>query len=233
MGIAVETTESCIKNIIKSERTHLSIWDIDDTLVSHPENTTRIRVVKKNTKEYLKRDGKFVTMSTAEFADPIRQKKIIGSDGILTDSESFVDFRSSAIFVKHANIIEKNVIKAREEYKKTDTFFIMLTARGNMDDPNVFLDYFKRHGLNMNTKTKSGNARKDVHAHLLRAGSLTTLGGGAAKKKVILEILEAVPSIKSVDFYDDAADNIAHFKRIRIKNRKLDLRAFPIESTEI
>jgi hypothetical protein len=222
MGIVTETTESTIRDMLASKRTHLSIWDIDDTLVRHPENTTRIRVVKKGTKDYLKRSGKLVTMSTAEFADPKRQKKIIGSDGELTDPESFVDFRSSAVFVKHAKVIEENVKKAVSEYGRKDTFFIMLTARGNMDDPNVFLDYFKGHGLNMNTST----------SHILRAGSLTKLGGGAAKRKIIQEIIKAVPFIESVDFYDDASDNIAHFRRIRFKNRKVKMRAFPIESTE-
>jgi hypothetical protein len=98
----------------------------------------------------------------------------------------------------------------------------MLTARGNMDDPNIFLDYFKSHGLNMDTDT----------SHILRAGSLTTLRAGAAKRKVITEILEAVPFIESVDFYDDALDNISQFKRIKIKGRALKMKAYPIESTE-
>lgn len=206
------TTETLRNVLVKLKRfkpNELSIWDVDDTLFATDPKFLKIKVFhREKPGVQVKKNGKPLTITTHEFADPKKLKKILdGVDGALVEPGSFADFRSAKIFRKHAKAIEDNLKVAQKEYNRPKVFFLGLTARSNMiDDVEDLLQHFDDHKLNI---------RKEVpHAHLVRARSITTTPGAEAKADIIRNILEEVPSIKIAQFWDDSSANIEAFMKL-------------------
>lgn len=204
-----ENLDNVIHNIKNSKRKKLSVWDIDDTLFSTPSNKMKIVVLDKKTHQPLKRNGKSVTMNSHEFADKETRERIIGNDGVLKEPDSYKVFRDSSVFYKHAIPINENLEHAVKDFNNKQMFFMILTARGNMNDKNLFNEKFKQYGLNMNITDGLRTS------HIVRTASVTNLPGGLGKKYVISTILQEIPEINFVSLWDDSQDNINQFNTLK------------------
>ena len=200
--IAFESLTNVIGKITRLKRKELAIWDVDDTLFRTPEKHLKIKVVDRITRKPVIRNGKQVSITTHDFADEKKLNQLLDeTNGCLLEPDSFLAFRDAKIFKKHAKAIDENIKHALRDYNNPQKFFLVLTARANMNDKQPFLDHFAEHGLNMNTN----------HSHVVRARSVTATGGAAGKKEVMAAILRKATFIKKVDFWDDSSSNIAAF----------------------
>lgn len=213
--VLTETLDNVIEKIKRSKRKKLAVWDIDNTIFHSPADAMLIRVVDRITGKPLLKNGKPVVLTTREFADKPTLEKALGKNGALVEPASFNDFRNAGIFVRYATAIKENMARAKRDYTNSSMFFMVLTARGNMDDKKIFLKHFRDNGLNMDTS----------FSHIVRAAAVSDKGGGAAKRAIIEEILTAVPDINFVSLWDDSKDNISEFKQIKdtFPSRKLTL----------
>lgn len=206
----VETLSNVISKIKKERKPKLSVWDIDDTLFKTPSKHLKIYLVDKKTKNRIRdKKGKFLSVTTEQFADEDHLKRILDdNNAVLDQRNSFGAFRDPKIFSKYAKPITKNLLVALKEYgNKKEVFFLALTARDNMDSEGLddFLNHFANHGLNMNTD----------RSHIIRARSITVLPGSEAKKKILESILRRCKFIEEVEFWDDSKSNISEFLKLR------------------
>jgi len=170
----------------------IAVWDIDNTLFTTPSNKLTIRVVDK-------KDNVLDSYTTQEFAEVTEaQKRSILASGKRFD---FRDFAKSSIFKKYAAPIVANIRTALIEYNDPRFFFMVLTARGDMDDVKLFLSHFENYKLNMNRWGKS---------HIVRAGTI-----GLPKHEIMATVLKENKIIRTIKFYDDSSEEIRNFKHIR------------------
>lgn len=227
-----ENLDNVISHIKKANRRRLCIWDLDDTLFKTHPNKMKIVVIDKKTNQPLKRNGKTVTMNSHEFADKETRERIIGQDGVLKEPDSYKAFRDAEIFYNHAKPITKNLQLAIEDFEEPNTFFMILTARANMElngsitaGRDLFNKKLLEHGLNMNMP-------KDFKtSHVVRTASVTELPGGHGKKYVIISILNENPHIDFVSLWDDSSDNIEKFKTIKneFRGRRITFEAHHVK----
>lgn len=121
------------------------------------------------------------------------------------ESYDYTEFMDSNKFFNESlpmhNMIDR--VKAIHKYKDQADKLIILTARSDMNDKEVYLNKFRSHGLKID----------DIHVN--RAGNLKCSGGVAAKKaKVIAEHIEKYDFSK-IYLYDDAIDNLTTFLNLK------------------
>ena len=122
----------------------LSVWDIDDTLFETPADKLKVHVLND--------DGdRVASVTSAQYADEnylmgISRKYKLGS----RLNFDFTQFRDSKLFFEHAKAIKKWMQEAKKEYADSRNFFMILTARDDMFNPEIFLKKFGIYGLNMN-----------------------------------------------------------------------------------
>lgn len=177
--------------------TALSVWDIDDTLYKTP---TKVKIVHPDTGRLL------ASLSTSEYADfhsigldKIKEK--YKTDKFMVDFSQFSDsnfFREKAQRTTHFQT-------AKKEFSNQSNFFIVLTARNNMIDPEIFLSKFESDGLRLKSQSN--------RSHLIR---LASLGMGYKNKgSVLSEILKNNKNIKEVRYWDDSVTEVNSVNSIR------------------
>ena len=151
--------------------------DLDDTLF---RASARIGIRK---------DGQTIkTISTQEF-----------TTWRLNDGEEF-DFReftSAKIFEQSVPLV-KNIEEIFTKYK--DSEIAVLTARGDLDDPELFLQTLRRFGI-------PAGHYKDGKVHVIRCavpGQATPV----SKMQKLRRILSKRPDVKEIIVIDDSVDNL-------------------------
>jgi hypothetical protein len=170
----------------------LTIFDIDDTLF---RTTAQIKVVK---------DGREIrSLNNQEFNTYKLQ------DG---ESFDFGEFRNAEKFNRESIPIEPMLAKLKAILRNAgDSKVIMLTARSDFDNKELFLDTFKKYGVDMDK----------VHVH--RAGNLG--GSPSGNKAVWIRKYLDTGKFGRVRLYDDAMSNIKMF--IDLQKEYPDVDFFP------
>ena len=177
--------------------TSLTIFDIDDTLF-HTTSSVYVmrgeRIVQKlNAAEF-----NVYKLKTGEHLD-------------------FREFRSAAHFAATASPIANMFTTAKKMMKHLpgpDTRFIIITARADMDDKQLFVDTFRKYGFDID------------RSHIYRAGNIAK-PGAIAKKQIIHRELKKY-KYDIVRMFDDAKANLDKFIELRIEFPKTSFEAFLI-----
>jgi GNAT superfamily N-acetyltransferase len=160
----------------------LVIFDIDDTLVN---TDTRVNVVQ---------DGKVIKqLNSHDFT----HYKL--GPGETFDFGAFKDARE--FFTKARPI--PGMIRQLKHDIATGNRVIMLTARSDFNDRDVFLDTFRRFGIDMD------------RVHVYRAGNLAIKAATEEKKKIILKHLLGKEHFDKLIMYDDSVPNLNAFLSLK------------------
>jgi GNAT superfamily N-acetyltransferase len=160
----------------------LVIFDIGDTLVN---TDTRVNVVK---------DGKVIKQLNSH--DFTHYKLAPG------ESFDFGAFKDAREFFTKARPIP-GMIKQLKHDIATGNRVIMLTARSDFNDRDVFLDTFRRFGIDMD------------QVHVYRAGNLAIKAATEEKKKIILKHLLGKEHFDKLIMYDDSVPNLNAFLSLK------------------
>ena len=160
----------------------LVIFDIDDTLV---HTQTKVHVVKAGqiTKE----------LNSHEFTHYKLQ------DGEQFD---FENFRNAHDFFHHSKPIIPMMNQLKHDIA-TGNKVVMVTARADFDDKELFLDTFRKYGVNMSK------------VHVYRAGNMTQKVQTEEKKKIIIRNLLNQGHYTKAIMYDDAVPNLESFVELK------------------
>ena len=133
-------------------------------------------------------------------------------DGLEFD---YADFRCSRTFYEKAEAIEPMLELARQLLRTmhpTDKL-IMLTARQSFDDPKLFIDKFRLHGID------------DVDFNF--SGDLD-IGDSAANKEYVLHRYLKDSHYTKAVMYDDSLSNLKMFKLLRQQYPDIDFEAHQV-----
>jgi hypothetical protein len=156
----------------------LVIFDIDDTLVN---TDTRVNVV---------RDGQVIKqLNSHDFTHYNLQPG---------EEFDFGAFRDAREFFTKARPIPGMIRRLKQDIA-TGNKVIMLTARSDFNDRDVFLDTFRQYGIDMD------------RVHVYRAGNLAIKAATEEKKKIILRHLLGKQHYDKVIMYDDSVPNLNAF----------------------
>jgi FMN phosphatase YigB (HAD superfamily) len=165
----------------------LTIFDIDDTLF---HTTAKIAVLK---------NGKKVKELTNQEFNTYK----------LQDGEEFDfgEFKNAEKFYKESKPIQKMLDTAkailRRVEKKPDSQVVIITARNNFDDKNLFLKTFKKHGLNIDK------------IRVERAGKINDVGQPDLKKYIIIYNMLKTKQFSRVRLFDDSMANLKAFLKLK------------------
>lgn len=156
----------------------LTIFDIDDTMF-----VSKARVIVKN-----KNTGQTKALTPMEFNSYKLRKN---------EEYDYGEFRSAKIFYQTATPIARMVAKAKaiiSNATKRGSKVIVVTARSDMDDKNLFIKTFESHGIPM----------KNVYVE--RAGNMS--GSSAENKKVIFRKYLKTGEYARIRLFDDHKENL-------------------------
>jgi len=157
----------------------LTIFDVDDTMFV---SKARVRVLNKKTKQVK-------SLTPKEYND---YKLKSGEEW------DYGEFKSSKIFYQTATPIGKIIQKAKAIIKnatKTGSRVIIVTARADMDDKDLFIKTFEAHGIPM----------KNVYVE--RAGNMSGKNS-AANKSIIFKKYLKTGEYARVRLFDDHKENL-------------------------
>ena len=160
----------------------LVIFDIDDTLVN---TDTRVNVVQ---------DGRVIKQLNSH--DFTHYKLGPG------ESFDFGAFKDAREFFTKAKPIPGMIRQLKQDIN-TGNRVIMLTARSDFNDRDVFLDTFRRFGIDMD------------QVHVYRAGNLAIKAATEEKKKIILKHLLGKEHFDKLIMYDDSVPNLNAFLSLK------------------
>lgn len=179
----------------------LTIFDIDDTLF---HTTAKIKVVK---------DGKVLrTLTNQEFNTYELQPG---------EEFDFGEFRDAEKFAKESEPIEHMMDELKTILDHTQGTVIMLTARADFDNKEIFLKTFRDHGIDMSR----------VHVH--RAGNLPGDAIPAEKKAVWVRRYLDTGKYNQVSLYDDSMSNLRVFKSLKKEYPDVDFDAYYITPDDV
>jgi len=160
----------------------LVIFDIDDTLVN---TDTRVNVVQagKVIKQLNSHDFTHYKLAPGETFD-------------------FGAFKDAREFFTKARPIPGMIRQLKQDIA-TGNRVIMLTARSDFNDRDVFLDTFRRFGIDMD------------QVHVYRAGNLAIKAATEEKKKIILKHLLGKEHFDKLIMYDDSVPNLNAFLSLK------------------
>jgi hypothetical protein len=156
----------------------LTIFDIDDTLF-----VSKARVIVKNTNT-----GQTKALTPMEFNSYKLRKN---------EEFDFGEFKSAKIFYQTATPIGRMVQKAKaiiNNATKKGSKVIIVTARSDMDDKNLFIKTFEAHGIPM----------KNVYVE--RAGNMS--GSSAENKQIIFRKYLKTGEYARIRLFDDHKENL-------------------------
>jgi FMN phosphatase YigB (HAD superfamily) len=162
--------------------TKLVIFDIDDTLV---HTQTKVHVVK---------DGQIThSLNSHDFTHYKLQ------DGEQFD---FGDFANAQEFFDNAKPIIPMLNQLKHDIA-TGNKVAMVTARADFDDKELFLDTFRKYGVDMSK------------VHVYRAGNMQGKMQTEEKKKIIIRNLMNQAHYTKAIMYDDAIPNLHSFVELK------------------
>ena len=160
----------------------LVIFDIDDTLV---HTQTKVHVIK---------GGRVVkSLNSHKFTHYKLQPG---------ESFDFGDFRDAREFFEKARPIIPMINQLKQDIN-TGNKVVMVTAREDFNDRELFLDTFRKYGIDMS------------RVHVYRAGNIKDRIPTETKKQLIIsELLKKHPYTKAI-MYDDAVPNLESFVALK------------------
>jgi FMN phosphatase YigB (HAD superfamily) len=160
----------------------LVIFDIDDTLV---HTQTKVHVI---------RDGKVIkSLNSHDFTHYKLQPG---------EEFDFGDFRNAQEFFEKSKPIIPMLNQLKQDIA-TGNKVVMVTARADFDDQELFLDTFRKYGVDMNK------------VHVYRAGNMTGKMQTEEKKKIIIRNLLNQGKYTKAIMYDDAEPNLVSFMELK------------------
>jgi hypothetical protein len=160
----------------------LVIFDIDDTLV---HTQTKVRVLK---------DGKVVKeLNSHDFTHYKLQPG---------EEFDFENFRNAHDFFHNSKPIIPMMNQLKQDIA-TGNKVVMVTARADFDDRELFLDTFRKYGVDMGK------------VHVYRAGNMTQKVQTEEKKKIIIRNLLDKGNYTKAIMYDDAVPNLTSFVELK------------------
>jgi len=160
----------------------LTIWDIDETLF---RTKARVHIVN---------GGKIIkTLGNKQYNTYNLQPG---------ESFDFSEFRDARHFRDTSEPIAKAIrklIAMHKNIKARGSKMIVITARSDFDDRDIFLDTFRQQGIDID----------DIHVH--RAGNLGAMPSAPAKKIFIKQYLDTGKFTRA-RLFDDAVSNLQMFK---------------------
>lgn len=165
----------------------LSIFDIDDTLL---HTTAQITVLNK---------GKVVKRLTNQEFNTYKLKA--------GESFDFSEFRSAEKFNKESKPISRMMDRARailsHSLRNPLSKVIIVTARANFDNKDIFLDTFKKHRFDIDK------------VRVERAGNMDDIESTAFKKYIIIRNYLKTGQFDRCSLFDDAVSNLREFLKLR------------------
>ena len=160
----------------------LVIFDIDDTLV---HTQTKVRVM---------RDGKVVKeLNSHDFTHYKLQP---------SEEFDFENFRNAQEFFNNSKPIIPMMNQLKQDIA-TGNKVVMVTARADFDDRELFLNTFRKYGVDMGK------------VHVYRAGNMTQKVQTEEKKKIIIRNLLDKGNYTKAIMYDDAVPNLTSFVELK------------------
>ena len=160
----------------------LVIFDIDDTLV---HTQTKVHVVK---------DGQTIkSLNSHEFTNYKLQPD---------ESFDFENFRNAHDFFHNSKPIIPMLNQLKHDIA-TGNKVVMVTARADFDDRELFLDTFRKYGVDMGK------------VHVYRAGNMQGKMQTEEKKKIIIRDLLNKGQYTKAIMYDDAVPNLHSFVELK------------------
>jgi hypothetical protein len=176
----------------------LSIFDIDDTLF---HTTAKIAVIK---------NGKKIKDLTNQEFNTYK----LGAD----EKFDFGEFRDAAKFNKESKPIGRMLDKAKAILKNSEnnplSRVIIVTARNDFDNKEVFLNTFRKHGFDIDK------------VRVERAGKITDVHDVAFKKVIIIKNYLNTKRFKRVRLFDDSMANLRAFLKLRTEFPMVKFEAF-------
>lgn len=190
-----------LKEELDADAHSLTIFDVDDTLF---HTFAEIKVVK---------NGKVIKSLNNQEYNTYKLKR--------GESFDFSEFRNSKKFYDTSRPIGKMISKAKAILKRVEnkpkSHIMILTARADFDEREVFLNTFKRYGININ------------NAFIELAGNLGN-GPSAENKKVILKRYLDKYKYTRVRMFDDALSNIKMFVSLKKEYPDVEFEAYLVDS---
>jgi GNAT superfamily N-acetyltransferase len=157
------------------------VFDIDDTLV---HTQTQVHVIRNGAvvKSLNSHDFTLYRLQPGEEFD-------------------FADFRNAQEFFEKSRPIIPMMNQLRHDIN-TGNSVVMVTARADFDDKELFLDTFRKYGVDMS------------HVHVYRAGNMQGASTEEKKKKIIRGLLNQGLYTKAI-MYDDAVPNLNSFMELK------------------
>ena len=159
----------------------LVVFDIDDTLV---HTQTKVHVVK---------DGEIINSLNSHDFTHYKLKP--------GESFDFEDFRNAREFFEKSKPIIPMMQQLRQDIT-TGNKVVMVTARADFDDKELFLDTFRKYGIDMSK------------VHVYRAGN-SKEGSTENRKKAIIKRLLDQDNYSKAIMYDDAKPNLHTFIELK------------------
>jgi putative chitinase len=172
----------------------LVIFDIDDTLVN---TQTKVHVIK---------DGEVVTSLNSHDFTHYKLKP--------GESFDFEDFRNAREFFEKSRPIIPMMNQLKRDIN-TGNKVVMVTARADFDDKELFLDTFRKYGVDMDK------------VHVYRAGNLKGGSTEDRKKQIIDSLLSKGDYTKAI-MYDDAKPNLHTFVELKKDHPKTKFYAWHV-----
>jgi hypothetical protein len=113
----------------------------------------------------------------------------------------FEDFRNAQEFFEKSRPIIPMMNQLKHDIA-TGNRVVMVTARADFDDKELFLDTFRKYGIDMN------------RVHVYRAGNMKGATTEEKKKKIIRDLLNQGLYSKAI-MYDDAVPNLNSFMELK------------------
>ena len=174
----------------------LTIFDIDETLF---HTKALVDVVK---------DGKVVRQLDNQEFNTYKLKP--------GESFDFHQFRSADVFRKTSTPIAKMVGKMKAILRnatRSGSRVIVVTARANFDDKDIFLDTFRAHGIDIDS------------AYVERAGNLQ-LGSAAKNKRFVFHKYLRSGRFDRIRLFDDSTQNLNSFMALAKNYPKVKFEAW-------
>lgn len=160
----------------------LVIFDIDDTLV---HTQTQVHVIKH---------GRVIkSLNSHEFTHYRLRPG---------EHFDFGDFRDAREFFTNARPIIPMMNQLKHDIA-TGNRVVMVTARSDFNDKELFLDTFRKYGIDMS------------RVHVYRAGNMTTDHSTEERKKIIIRQLLDQGQYHKAIMYDDAIPNLKSFLELK------------------
>ena len=130
----------------------------------------------------------------------------------------FIEFRSAELFYHTSKPIDKMFMRIKgimRAKRNPNSKVIILTARSDFDNKELFLDTFRKHGL---------TEIDDIHVH--RAGNLPV--SAAEGKKVFIEKYLKTNKYYKARLFDDADSNLRMFNQLASKYPDIGFESYQV-----